>query len=285
MRERSELLYERMLLLKLRRCLGLLVLLPCESWRSLADDLVLAAANGDATVVSNLLSDGVAVDATNKEGTTALLSAAIRGQAAMVRLLAKAGANVDVQGTISRFDSQGRRSELKDWSALAFAADCANDRDAVNDFARSEWSAEAGLSLAVSLPCVNGLDTVAALLEAGANPFIEDFNGFNALMRADSGSKHHALIEARVHQLGCVVATGDKCSDKEIAFATKWKSKTVEEVDAEASRLNMYLKKAMSYTSEKKLRKWLQQRLSALSQIRKNTRHPSRHHDVNHDEL
>ena len=274
-----------MLLLKLRRCLGLLVLLPCESWRSLADDLVLAAANGDATVVSNLLSDGVAVDATNKEGTTALLSAAIRGQAAMVRLLAKAGANVDVQGTISRFDSQGRRSELKDWSALAFAADCANDRDAVNDFARSEWSAEAGLSLAVSLPCVNGLDTVAALLEAGANPFIEDFNGFNALMRADSGSKHHALIEARVHQRGCVVATGDKCSDKEIAFATKWKSKTVEEVDAEASRLNMYLKKAMSYTSEKKLRKWLQQRLSALSQIRKNTRHPSRHHDVNHDEL
>ena len=268
-----------------RRCLGLLVLLPCESWRSLADDLVLAAANGDATVVSNLLSDGVAVDATNKEGTTALLSAAIRGQAAMVRLLAKAGANVDVQGTISRFDSQGRRSESKDWSALAFAADCANERDAVNDFARSEWSAEAGLSLAVSLPCVNGLDTVAALLEAGANPFIEDFNGYNALMRADSGSKHHALIEARVHQLGCVVATGDKCSDKEIAFAAKWKSKTVEEVDAEASRLNMYLKKAMSYTSEKKLRKWLQQRLSALSQIRKNTRHPSRHHDVNHDEL
>ena len=269
----------------MRRCLGLLVLLPCESWRSLADDLVLAAANGDATVVSNLLSDGVAVDATNKEGTTALLSAAIRGQAAMVRLLAKAGANVDVQGTISRFDSQGRRSELKDWSALAFAADCANERDAVNDFARSEWSAEAGLSLAVSLPCVNGLDTVAALLEAGANPFIEDFNGYNALMRAHSGSKHHALIEARVHQLGCVVATGDKCSDKEIAFAAKWKSKTVEEVDAEASRLNMYLKKAMSYTSEKKLRKWLQQRLSALSQIRKNTRHPSRHHDVNHDEL
>ena len=83
----------------LRRCLGLLVLLPCESWRSLADDLVLAAANGDATVVSNILNDGVAVDATNKEGTTALLSPAIRGQAAMVRLLAKAGANVDVQGT------------------------------------------------------------------------------------------------------------------------------------------------------------------------------------------
>lgn len=273
------------MMMLLRRCLGLLVLLPCESWRSLADDLVLAAANGDATVVSNILNDGVAVDATNKEGTTALLSAAIRGQAAMVRLLAKAGANVDVQGTISRFDSQGRRSELKDWSALAFAADCANERDAVNDFARSEWSAVAGLSLAVSLPCVNGLDTVAALLEAGANPFIEDFNGYNALMRADSGSKHHALIEERVHQLGCVVATGDKCSDKEIAFAAKWKSKTVEEVDAEASRLNMYLKKAMSYTSEKKLRKWLQQRLNALSQIRKNTRHPSRHHDVNHDEL
>ena len=269
----------------LRRCLGLLVLLPCESWRSLADDLVLAAANGDATVVSNILSDGVAVDATNKEGTTALLSAAMRGQAAMVRLLAKAGANVDVQGTISRINSQGRRSELKDWSALAFAADCANKHDAVNEFARSEWSAETGLSLAVSLPCVNGLDTVAALLEAGANPLIEDFNGYNALMRADTGSKHHGLIEARVHQLGCVVATGDKCSDKEIAFATKWKSKTVEEVDAEASRLNMYLKKAMSYTSEKKLRKWLQQRLNALSQIRKNTRHPGRHHDVNHDEL
>ena len=269
------------------RCLGLLLLLPCviAQWRSLADDLVIAAANGDVTVVSNILSDGVAVDATNKEGKTALLSAAIRGQAAMVRLLVKAGAAVDVQGTISRIDSQGRRSELKDCSALAFAADCANDHDVVNEFTRSEWSAVAGLSLAVSLPCVNGLDTVAALLEAGANPLIEDFNGYNALMRADTGSKHHGLIEARVHQLGCVVATGDKCSDKEIAFAAKWKSKTVEEVDAEASRLNMYLKKAMSYTSEKKLRKWLQQRLSALSQIRKNTRHPSRHHDVSHDEL
>ena len=69
------------------RCLGLLLLLPCviAQWRSLADDLVIAAANGDVTVVSNILSDGVAVDATNKEGKTALLSAAIRGQAAMVR--------------------------------------------------------------------------------------------------------------------------------------------------------------------------------------------------------
>ena len=179
------------------RCLGLLLLLPCviAQWRSLADDLVIAAANGDVTVVSNILSDGVAVDATNKEGKTALLSAAIRGQAAMVRLLVKAGAAVDVQGTISRIDSQGRRSELKDCSALAFAADCANDHDVVNEFTRSEWSAVAGLSLAVSLPCVNGLDTVTALLEAGAVPITR---GFQRVQRADAC--RHWLQTSRTHR-------------------------------------------------------------------------------------
>jgi len=61
----------------------------------------------------------------------------------------------------------------------------------------------------------------------------------------------------------CVLATGEKCSEKETDFAAKWKDKTAEEVAVQVARL-----KGMAASSMKPdLKKWLGQRLNVLAQI------------------
>jgi len=202
-----------------------------------AQDLVRAAEKGDVKLVSKALTAGVSVDATNNEGKTALQAAAMRGHAAMVRYLLQAGASVDIQ-----FNQA--------WSALAFAADYANSDEAA------------------------GLETVKALLEAGANPLLEDLHGYNALMRADEGTEHRMLIAARVGELKdtneatlCVVATGEKCSVKEIAFADKWRGKMEKEMDAEISRLTALLNSTAASSIKPEQRMWLRQRRHVLSQV------------------
>ena len=102
------------------------------------------------------------VDATDEKGYTALQAAARTGHAHVLEQLIRAGANVDIQYN-------------KAWSALAFAADYANDND-------------------------GGLDAVATLLNAGANPLLEDLNGYTAVMRADAGTPHLALIMAAAYK-------------------------------------------------------------------------------------
>ena len=216
----------------------LLIFLAIARAEETAQDLVRAAEEGDVKLVSKALTAGVAVDATNNEGKTALQAAAMRGHAAMVRYLLQAGASVDIQ-----FNQA--------WSALAFAADYANNDEAA------------------------GLETVKALLDAGANPLLEDLHGYNALMRADEGTEHRTLIAARVGELKdrtneatlCVVATGEKCSEKEIAFADKWRGKMAKEMDAEISRLTALLNSTAASSIKPEQRMWLRQRRHVLSQV------------------
>lgn len=201
------------------------------------EDMVGAAAKGDQELVKLALSSGIHVDATDTKGMTALQSAAGQGQAAVVRTLIRAGANVDIQFNTA-------------WSALAFAAEHANDDEGPG-----------------------GLESVTALIDAGANPMLEDWNHYNALMRADPGTPHHAVIEARVRQISevatpCVLATGEKCSDKELEFAEKWKSKSAEEVDAQVTRMSTLLNTTTASSIKPELRKWFRQRLNVLSQIK-----------------
>ena len=122
--------------------------------------LVWSAKNGELDGVVQALADGVPVDAMNKNGWNALHVAAQNGHTQVVRALIEAGADVNIQFN-------------KAWSPLAFAADFANDNE-------------------------GGLDNVIALVDAGADPLLEDLNGYTAVMRADEGTEHHAVIKAAV---------------------------------------------------------------------------------------
>lgn len=225
----------------------LLIVLAVARAQDSAREMVRAAAKGDVALVNKALRAGVHADATDTStGLTALQSAAMKGHADVVKALIDAGADVDVQFNAA-------------WSALAFAADHANDH-----------------------PGTGSLDTVAALLEAGANPLLQDLHGFNALARADSGTAHHALIEARVLHLTeaatrCNLTTGEQCSDREITFADKWKGKAVDEIDAQLSRLNTLLNSTSAGSIKPEQRKWLRQRRDVLSQIKESQQE--------HDEL
>jgi len=61
----------------------------------------------------------------------------------------------------------------------------------------------------------------------------------------------------------CDVSTKEECSEKELEFADKWRSKTADEVAAQVTRL-----RGMASSSMKpELRAWLGQRLNALVQL------------------
>jgi len=62
----------------------------------------------------------------------------------------------------------------------------------------------------------------------------------------------------------CRVADGAGCSEKELAFADKWKSKTADEASAELSRLG---KMQAEGKMKPELAEWLAQRASVLKQL------------------
>ncbi len=122
--------------------------------------LVWSAKKGELDGVKKALADGVPVDAMNKKGWNALHVAAQNGHTEVVRALIDAGADVNIQ-----FNEA--------WSPLAFAAEFANDNE-------------------------GGLENVIALVDAGADPLLKDLNDYTAVMRADEGTAHHAVIKAAV---------------------------------------------------------------------------------------
>eukprot|EP01043_Picozoa_sp_COSAG02_P036274 COSAG02_NODE_2646_length_8338_cov_5.543634_3_plen_192_part_00 len=122
--------------------------------------LVWSARQGDLEGVKQALADGVPVDAMNKKGWNALHVAAQDGHREIVQALIDAGADVNIQFN-------------KAWSPLAFAAEFANDNE-------------------------GGLESVIALVDAGADPLLKDLNDYTAVMRADEGTPHHAVIKAAV---------------------------------------------------------------------------------------
>jgi hypothetical protein len=122
--------------------------------------LVYSAKEGQIAGVRQALAEGVPPDTMNKNGWNALHEAAQHGHTEILRVLIAAGADVNIQ-------------YRKAWSPLAFAADYANDNE-------------------------GGLEAVIALVDAGADPMLKDLNGYDATMRADEGTPHHAVIKSAV---------------------------------------------------------------------------------------
>ena len=228
------------------------------SAKDLAQDvLVRSAAKGDVNLVNEALKqDGVSVDASDKEGKTALQAAVMEGQVDMVRHLVTLGANVNLR------DGFGR-------TALILAAVRANDLAMKADYQFSSQTTQDNIA---------GLQTLTTLIDAGADPLLEDKEGYNALMRSDVGTAHYYRIEARIKELvegtPCVLATAKDCTDKEIAFAEKFKSRTAEELDAEITRLSSLLKSTAADSLKPDVRQWLRQRRNVLTQLKDAVRVP-----------
>jgi hypothetical protein len=86
-------------------------------------------------------------------------------------------------------------------------------------------------------------------------------------MCEELGSDEYMM--AYIEEMGstslCSAATGDGCSEKETAFASKWKTADHSAVSAQLARL-----RGMKGSSMKaELKKWLDQRISLLVQLEK----------------
>lgn len=112
--------------------------------------LMVAASKGDAILLRRLLELGADVDRRNLGGGTALMFAAQYDKAAAAGLLLERGARIDLQAA-------------KGWTALMIAALKGSD------------------------------DVIDVLLEKGADPNIRDVQGFTPLMRAVAENRDGAV--------------------------------------------------------------------------------------------
>ncbi|MFI7700509.1 ankyrin repeat domain-containing protein [Nonomuraea sp. NPDC049480] len=145
----------------------------------MGDELVTAAAIGDAGEVRRLLGGGVAPDAPDEDGSTALYRAAVHGDAGVVRILLGAGADPDVE---SGGDTDGLPlCGAAVWGhaeVVTALLDAGADPDRIEDAERSAMTA---LHWAASN---EHLTVVNALLDRGAAPDVSDVAGRTPLSHA-----------------------------------------------------------------------------------------------------
>jgi ankyrin repeat protein len=126
-------------------------------------DLAAAARDGEATVVSEALRGGAAVDAATGDGMTALHWAAERGHAQIVQQLCEAGADVTLRTRVGGYTPlhlAARRGSGKAVERLLAAGADPN----------TQTTSSRVTALHVAAAAVDGGEAVAALLSAGADP-------------------------------------------------------------------------------------------------------------------
>jgi ankyrin repeat protein len=155
-------------------------------------DLVAAAAQGDVSRVTQLLSAGTAVDTRDNQGRTALLAATHANQVATAKLLIDAGADVNAKDRIS--DSPylyaGARGHLE---ILRMTLSHGADLNSTNRYGGTALipAAERG-----------HVETVRELIRAGVAVDHVNNLGWTALLEAvilgDGGANHIAIVQLLV---------------------------------------------------------------------------------------
>ena len=135
--------------------------------------LVAASKEGDLEGAARALTDGADPDATDSRGFTALMLAGWHGHTTVIKALVAFGAALDAQN--------------KHWSALALAC---------------EGHGTEGAPEGQPGP-------VGALLNAGANPMLQDANGYTALMRADDPETYKLVVAAEKKWQAAAAARGE----------------------------------------------------------------------------
>jgi ankyrin repeat protein len=156
-------------------------------------DLAAAARDGKATVVSEALRGGAAVDDATGDGMTALHWAAERGHAQIVLQLVEAGADVTLRTRVGGYTPlhlAARRGSGKSVELLLAAGADPNTRT----------TSSRATALHMAAAAVDGGEVVAALLSAGADPnVLEASAGQTPLIFAAGAGRAdavRALLEA-----------------------------------------------------------------------------------------
>jgi len=153
-----------------------------------------AAVTADPQILRALLKAGASVEARNPEGQTALMVVARTGRVEAAELLIRRGADVNAV-------EQWRGQTALMWAALEGQAPMVrllarhgaklNARSTVNDWARQvtaerrgQWRPIGGLTALLFAARQGELDTVRALVEAGADPNLPDPEGVTPMLMA-----------------------------------------------------------------------------------------------------
>jgi ankyrin repeat protein len=135
---------------------------------------MLAASNGQTDTVKLLLEKGATIDATNKDGWTAVLLAANHGQTETVKLLLEKGAKIDA-------------TENTGWTALMLAASdgrMETVRLLLDKGAEVDKKKPDGLTALMIAAAHDQAEVVRLLLERGADVTAKDGSGQTARNRA-----------------------------------------------------------------------------------------------------
>ena len=149
--------------------------LPASEWTPVDSEgaLLVAAAGGRTTVVRSLLRQGVAADAADERGLSALMLAARHNHLETMRALIEGGAEIDLgRGGTDAWPALMHAIHRGQPQAAMALLECGADPDARG---RSGFSA-----LMMTAGC-GDRDLVAALLEHGADPSKRQVLGFTAM--------------------------------------------------------------------------------------------------------
>jgi ankyrin repeat protein len=168
---------------------GAMVALSHGTHNDIVDKLTFAAASGDLSKVRSMLDRGALVDALDREGKTALMSASKNGHRDVIELLLEKGAEINAKGRYGKSAMMPASAEGHgDVVSLLL------DRGA-NVNARDEYHQTALMCAALR----GHAEVVEILLERGADINVKTRKGFTAMSLA-SEQGHQKVVEILFNQ-------------------------------------------------------------------------------------